>query len=426
MPFRQVIGLLLILSIAAATTSKAANVPARTDWFMDQGLGMFIHWSVDSQLGSVISHSMVGATPDYLDRFVNELPKTFYPQRFDPDEWARLAKVAGMKYVVFTTKHHSGFCMFDTKTTDFGVMHTPYGRDITKQLFDALRKQGIAVGVYFSPDDFWMLRKEGIQIDRGRPEVQPRQQPAAHGPRPGPDPRAVHQLRADRRALYRRGAQRPARAGLGAAAELRHHARGDADAGAGHPGQTPARPVGSLLHARHPVAVQAHQRTVQVRHATDRHAHRDPGQGRQLPAERRPAARRRHSRSSRSAASASWPCGSSSTARRSTISDPGTSSARATSGSPRPRTATRSTRFSRSCPTGTRGRRASARTSRSRASARPTRPKSASWATPGACWSTRRRSIPSRAGRRTPPVCTSRSCGPSASTTTGNGPTRSC
>lgn len=177
MPIRQVIGLLLILSVGAATAAGAANAPARTDWFMDQGLGLFVHWSVDSQLGSVISHSMVGASPDYLDRFVNELPKTFYPQRFDPDEWARLAKVAGMKYVVFTTKHHSGFCMFDTKTTDFGVMHTPYDRDITRQLFDALRKQGIAVGVYFSPDDFWMLRKEGIQIDRGRPEVQPANNP---------------------------------------------------------------------------------------------------------------------------------------------------------------------------------------------------------------------------------------------------------
>ena len=89
---------------------QPGNKPAREEWFMDQALGMFIHWSVDSQLGSVISHSMVGASDDYLERFVNDLPSSFYPDKFDPDSWARLAKLAGTTYVVFTTKHHSGFC----------------------------------------------------------------------------------------------------------------------------------------------------------------------------------------------------------------------------------------------------------------------------------------------------------------------------
>jgi alpha-L-fucosidase len=161
----------------ATGRTQPANRADRIEWFMDQGLGMFIHWSVDSQLGSVISHSMVGASPDYLDRFVNELPQTFYPQQFDPEEWARLARVAGMKYVVFTTKHHSGFCMFDTKTTDFDIMNTPYGKDITRQLFDALRKQGIAIGVYFSPDDFWMLCQQGKDVSRRRPEALPQNNP---------------------------------------------------------------------------------------------------------------------------------------------------------------------------------------------------------------------------------------------------------
>jgi len=114
---------------------KPANKPQRLEWFEDQALGMFIHWSVDSQLGSVISHSMVGASDNYLKRFVNELPKTFYPTKFDPDEWARLAKLAGMKYVVFTTKHHSGFCMYDTKTTDFNVMNTPYAATLPAKSF---------------------------------------------------------------------------------------------------------------------------------------------------------------------------------------------------------------------------------------------------------------------------------------------------
>ena len=136
-------------------STQSGNRPERLAWFQDQALGMFIHWSVDSQLGSVISHSMVGASQDYLQRYIDDLPKTFLPTRFDPDDWARQAKVAGMKYVVFTTKHHNGFCMFETQTTPFNIMNTPYARDITRQIVDAFRKWGIAIGFYFSPDDFW-------------------------------------------------------------------------------------------------------------------------------------------------------------------------------------------------------------------------------------------------------------------------------
>ncbi|MEM7125714.1 MAG: alpha-L-fucosidase [Chloroflexota bacterium] len=153
--------------------SDSQNDLARCDWFIDQGLGLFIHWNMDVQLGSVISHSMVGASQDYLDRYINELPKTFYPHRFDADEWARVSKVAGMKYVVFTTKHHSGFCMWDTKTTDFNIMNTPFGRDVVRELVDAYRKWGIQIGFYFSPDDFWILNRQGHNISRARPEASP-------------------------------------------------------------------------------------------------------------------------------------------------------------------------------------------------------------------------------------------------------------
>ena len=156
---------------------QTTNKPEREEWFMDQALGMFVHWSVDSQLGSVISHSMVGASDDYLDRFISELPQSFDPKKFEPEDWARLAKTAGMKYVVFTTKHHSGFCMFDTKTTDFNIMNTPYGHDITRQIVQAFRRQGIAVGFYFSPDDFWVLHKQGKEVSRRRPEALPTNNP---------------------------------------------------------------------------------------------------------------------------------------------------------------------------------------------------------------------------------------------------------
>ena len=154
-------------------TAQSGNKPERLRWFGDLALGLFIHWSLDVQLGMVISHSLVGASPDYVERYFTELPRTFCPTRFDPDEWARLAKVAGFRYVVFTTKHHSGFCMFDTATTDFSVMHTPFGQDITRRVIEAFRRQGLAIGLYFSPDDFSVLRRQGIEIARSRPEVDP-------------------------------------------------------------------------------------------------------------------------------------------------------------------------------------------------------------------------------------------------------------
>jgi len=142
------------------------NNPELEEEFMDWGLGMFVHWSHDSQLGSVISHSMVGASEKYLDRYINELPKTFNPKLYDPNEWVEIAKLAGVKYMVFTTKHHNGFCMWDTKTTDFNIMNTPYRKDIVKDYVNACRAHGIKVGFYFSPEDFIFLHRMGETIRR--------------------------------------------------------------------------------------------------------------------------------------------------------------------------------------------------------------------------------------------------------------------
>lgn len=154
---------LLLFATYGQQKDNKAEVVQR---FMDMGFGMFIHWSMDSQLGVVISHSMAGASDDYLERFITELPGTFNPKKFDPQEWAVLAKLAGMKYVVFTTKHHSGFCMFETATTPFNVMNTPFGRDVTKEVVDAFRKEGLAIGLYFSPEDFHYCYKNDIPVGR--------------------------------------------------------------------------------------------------------------------------------------------------------------------------------------------------------------------------------------------------------------------
>ena len=167
-------GLCLLL---LAATLFAQNKPERLERFRDFGFGLFIHWSLDSQLGSVISHSMVGASEDYLRRFVEDLPRTFNPRKFHPQDWAALAKLAGVKYVVFTSKHHAGFCLFHTATTDFSVARTPFQRDITGEVLQAFREQGIAPGLYFSPDDFWWLWKNGKKLQRNVPEVYPANNP---------------------------------------------------------------------------------------------------------------------------------------------------------------------------------------------------------------------------------------------------------
>jgi alpha-L-fucosidase len=162
---------------AAKPGKGRINDAAAVELFRDRGLGLFIHWGVDGTLGGVISHSLVGASPDYLQRFFETLPGYFNPDRFQPDEWARLAKLAGFRYVVFTAKHHAGFCMWETRTTDFSVMHTPYGKDLLAPLVAAFRKQGIAIGIYFSPDDFWWLYQHHITINRHVRGVYPQELP---------------------------------------------------------------------------------------------------------------------------------------------------------------------------------------------------------------------------------------------------------
>lgn len=172
--------LLLLTSGAAAQRDLppgSLNKPERLEWFRDLGFGLFIHWSVDSQTGVVISHSLAGADEAYTNRFFNELPKTFNPRKFHPEDWAALAKLAGVRYVVFTAKHHSGFAMWHTKTTDFGIQQTPFRRDIVRETLEAFKAKGIQPGLYFSPDDFWWLWKNGIDAQRNIPSVQPRNNP---------------------------------------------------------------------------------------------------------------------------------------------------------------------------------------------------------------------------------------------------------
>lgn len=153
-------------TLARDALSRSRNRPEALEWLRDAGMGLFIHWSLDVQLGCVISHSLVGASEEYVTRFYEELPKTLHPRRWDFDHLAELAGLAGFRYAVLTTKHHNGFCLWDTETTDFSIKNTPYGADLVRQYTEAFRRQGIKIGFYFSPEDFRYLRSRGLPITR--------------------------------------------------------------------------------------------------------------------------------------------------------------------------------------------------------------------------------------------------------------------
>ncbi len=123
----------------------------KLDWFRDARFGMFIHWgiySVPAQGEWTMYHNNVSW------EVYEEYAKRFNPVDFDPAYWADLAWSAGMRYVVFTTKHHDGFCMYDSKHTDFKITNTPYGKDITAELVAAFRAKGLKIGFYHSLVDW--------------------------------------------------------------------------------------------------------------------------------------------------------------------------------------------------------------------------------------------------------------------------------
>lgn len=118
---------------------------------MTQKLGMFIHWGIYSQLEY---HEQVAAHKHMTNEEYEPLAKTFNPTEYDPEDWVLLAKNAGMKYICFTAKHHDGFCMWDTKYSDYKITNTPYGKDVLKMLADACQKHGVMLSIYYSNPDW--------------------------------------------------------------------------------------------------------------------------------------------------------------------------------------------------------------------------------------------------------------------------------
>ncbi|MDX2111263.1 MAG: alpha-L-fucosidase [Verrucomicrobiota bacterium] len=132
-------------------------------WFSEARFGMFIHWGTYSMAARhewVKKHECI--SEEHYQRYFEH----FDPDRFNPTEWARQAYAAGMRYAVITTKHHEGFCLFDSKYTDYKATNTPAGRDLLREFVDAFRAAGLRIGFYYSLLDW---HHPHYRIDRMHP-----------------------------------------------------------------------------------------------------------------------------------------------------------------------------------------------------------------------------------------------------------------
>ena len=127
------------------------KTPGDTEWFVHDRFGMFIHFGL---YALPARHEWIKTTEKITEEKYDQYFKHFNPDLYDPREWARRAKAAGMKYVVLTTKHHEGFCLFDSQYTDYKATNTPYGKDLVREYVDAFRAEGLHIGFYYSLIDW--------------------------------------------------------------------------------------------------------------------------------------------------------------------------------------------------------------------------------------------------------------------------------
>ena len=173
------------------------------EWFQDQKLALMVHWGMYNQLGMVASWALSDEdaewsrkTVDWTDdgelfkRQYRALNRAFDPVAFQPEEWAKMAKECGFRYLILTTKHHDGFCLWDTAYTEYKTtaeecpFHTHKYADIVRAMFDAFRKEGLGIGAYFSKadwhcPDYWETEKALTRKTTRNPTYDPKENPEA-------------------------------------------------------------------------------------------------------------------------------------------------------------------------------------------------------------------------------------------------------
>jgi alpha-L-fucosidase len=179
---RQFIQLALAASaypLLPASGFAASLEDDRTLWYRDAKFGMFIHWGPYSLASVEASWPIMRPQPGGItEAEYRALPQRFNPTKFDPQAFVDLARSAGQQYMVFTTKHHDGFCMFDSAYTEHKITNTPYRKDIVAQLSAAAKHSGMPLGFYYSPPDLYhpgfrdtsKLAKDNWQGEPTRPE----------------------------------------------------------------------------------------------------------------------------------------------------------------------------------------------------------------------------------------------------------------
>ena len=165
---------LLILAIVLATVAQlaTAQLPKETDaqkaqrlkWWTDARFGMFIHWGL---YALPARHEWVKNRERLTNEQYQKYFELFNPDLYNPREWAKMARAAGMKYVVLTAKHHEGFCLWDSKYTDYKATNTPIGKDLIKEYVEAFRSEGLKVGFYYSLIDW---HHPDYTVDRVHPQ----------------------------------------------------------------------------------------------------------------------------------------------------------------------------------------------------------------------------------------------------------------
>ncbi|MEP2774685.1 MAG: alpha-L-fucosidase [Luteolibacter sp.] len=164
-----------LFSLVTQPVLSQVKDDAHMEWWRDARYGMFIHWGLFSipggewkgkdygkEAGGASAEWLMNSVPISGREYRETLAPQFNPTEFDAATWVSTAKAAGMKYIVITSKHHDGFCMFDTDATDYNVMDaTPFKRDIIKELADECAKQDIKFGVYYSQFKDWYHRGNG-------------------------------------------------------------------------------------------------------------------------------------------------------------------------------------------------------------------------------------------------------------------------
>jgi alpha-L-fucosidase len=154
---------LCVLLASGGAMAQQVNSDARMAWWRDARFGMFIHWGVYAQLAGEYDGHTIGKAAEWIMNRgkipvaeYHQVANRFNPVKYDADAWVKMAKDAGMKYIVITAKHHDGFALFGSRASRWNVVDaTPYGRDLLKPLAEACRKYGMKLGFYYSQAQDW-------------------------------------------------------------------------------------------------------------------------------------------------------------------------------------------------------------------------------------------------------------------------------